>query len=63
MTDTNPDAKFARFFFTLVTFLLIFGTVGYALFSHNWSLLIGEICGIVGTVLANAIKDANKKDV
>jgi hypothetical protein len=45
-----------RAVFWVAAYLLTFGVMVLALVSHNWSLLLGVICGAFGAAFQIALK-------
>jgi hypothetical protein len=46
----------AEALFSFVAFLLFMGVIGYGLWTHNWSLVIGVLCGAFASTINSAIK-------
>ena len=56
----NDDTRFARALFQLIAFLMTFGVLGYGIYLHNWSLVLGVVLGSIGTALSIAVKESKK---
>lgn len=45
--------------FRLLQFVLLWGVLGYGLFTHNLSLIVGVLCGFAAAVVELTIKKYN----
>jgi hypothetical protein len=54
--ENDTDKKFVRGLFALIAFGLTTGVIGYGLYTQDWSLIIGVLCGGLGAAIAIALK-------